>query len=283
MSCKEAVQYVQTAYDASQRRACVTLGVNRSTIRRPVPPDRDADLRQRLRELAQERRRFGAQRLHILLRREGLVVNHKRTERLYREEGLSLRPRQRKKYPRVLRACPLAPHGPDEQWGMDFVSDSLLSGRRIRILTILDLWDRSNPALEVDLSLSGQRVVRVLERLRLQGRLPRSLRTDNGPEFTCRALDAWARKHGVGMEHSRPGKPTDNGFVESFNGKLRDECLNENVFESLSEARRILEEWRQDYNSKRPHSALGWQSPEAYRAAHQPFHQAGNTYLSLVS
>lgn len=241
------------------------------------------DLRRRLRELAQERRRFGARRLHILLRQEGLVVNHKRTERLYREEGLSLRLRQRKKYPSVLRACPLAPRGPNEQWGMDFVSDSLASGRRIRILTILDLWDRSNPALEVDMSLSGQRVVQVLERLRLQGRLPRSLRTDNGPEFTCRALDAWARKHGVGMEHSRPGKPTDNGFVESFNGKLRDECLNENVFESLAEARRILEEWRHDYNSKRPHSALGWRSPEAYRAEHQPFYQTGTTNLSLAS
>ncbi len=223
-SCKAAVRYVQTAYAASQRRACATLGVNRGTVRRPASPDRDAHVR----------RRFGAQRLHILLRQEGLVVNHKRTERLHREEGLSLRLRQRKKYPCVLRARPLAPHGPDEQWGMDFVSDSLLSGRRMRILTILALWDRSNPALEVDISLSGQRVVRVLERLRLQGRLPRSLRTDNGPEFTCRALDAWARKHGVGMEHSRPGKPRDNGFVESFNGKLRDECLNENVFESLA-------------------------------------------------
>ena len=192
------MRYVQTAYDASQRRACATLGVNRGTVQRPVPPDRDVGLRRRLRELAQERRRFGAQRLHILLRQEGLVVNHKRTERLYREEGLSLRLRQRKKYPRVPRVRALAPHGPDEQWGMDFVSDSLLSGRRIRILTILDLWDRSNPALEVDLSLSGQRVVQVLERLRLQGRLPRSLRTDNGPEFTCRALDAWARSgHGT--------------------------------------------------------------------------------------
>ena len=269
--------------DASQRRACATLGVNRGTVRRPVPPDRDADLRRRLRQLGRERRRFGAQRPHILPRQEGLVVNHKRTERLYREEGLSLRPRQRKKYPRVLRACPLAPHGPDEQWGMDFVSDRLASGRRIRILAILDLWDRSNPALEVDISLSGQRVVQVLERLRLQGRLPRSLRTDNGPEFTCRALEAWARKHGVGMEHSRPGKPTDNGFVESFNGKLRDECLNENVFEYLAEARHILEEWRQDYNSKRPHSALGWWSPEAYRATHQPFYQTGITNLSLAS
>ena len=261
----------------------MTLGVSRSTVRRPPPQDRDADLRRRLRELAEERRRFGVQRLHVLLRREGLVVNHKRTERLYREERLSLRLRPMKKRPCVPRSCQPAPMGPDEQWGMDFVSDSLESGRRIRILTILDLWDRSTPALEVDISLSGQRVVQVLERLRLQGRLPRRLLTDNGPEFTGHALNEWAQKHGVGLAHSRPGKPTDNGFVESFNGRLRDECLNQNIFVSLAEARRLIEQWRQDYNCNRPHSALGWQSPEAFRAIHQPSTTAGTTNLSLVS
>ena len=277
------MRYVQTAYTASQRRACVALGVSRSTVRRPPPQDRDAELRRRLRELAEERRRFGVQRLHILLRREGLVVNHKRTERLYREERLSLRLRPMKKRPCVLRACQPAPMGPDEQWGMDFVSDSLESGRRIRILTILDLWDRSTPALEVDISLSGQRVVQVLERLRLQGRLPRRLLTDNGPEFTGHALNEWAQKYDVGLEHSRPGKPTDNGFVESFNGRLRDECLNQNIFVSLAEARCLIEECRQDYNYNRPHSALGWQSPKAFRATHQPSTTTGNTNLSLVS
>lgn len=241
------------------------------------------ELRRRLRELAEERRRFGVQRLHVLLRREGLVVNHKRTERLYREECLSLRLRPTRKRPCVPRACLPTPLGPDEQWGMDFVSDSLESGRRIRILTILDLWDRSTPALEVDISLSGQRVVQVLERLRRQGRLPRRLLTDNGPEFTGHTLNEWAQKHGVGLEHSRPGKPSDNGFVESFNGRLRDECLNQNIFVSLVEARRLIEEWRQDYNFTRPHSALGWQSPETYRATHQPSTMTGITNLSLVS
>lgn len=186
------MQYVQTAYTASQRRACATLGVNRSTVRRPPPQDRDAALRQRLRELAEEQRRFGVQRLHILLRREGFVVNHKRTERLYREEGLSLRLRPHKKRPGQLCSGHLTPGGPDEQRGMDFVSDNLMSGRRIRILTILDLWDRLNPVLEADISLSGQRVVQVLERLCREGHLPRSLRTDNGPEFTGRALNEWA-------------------------------------------------------------------------------------------
>lgn len=166
---------------------------------------------------------------------------------------------------------------------MDFASDNLMSERRIRILTILDLWDRSNPVLEADISLSGQRVVQVLERLRREGHLPRSLRTDNGPEFTGRALNEWAQKHGVRLEYSRPGKPTDKGFVESFNGRLRDECLNQNIFVTLAETRRILEEWREDYNGNRPHGALGWQSPEAYRASHQPSIPTGNTNLSLVS
>lgn len=277
------MRYVQTAYTASQRRACATLGVNRGTVRRLPPRDRDVGLRRRLWELAEEKRRFGVQRLHVLLRREGLMVNHKRTERLYREEGLSLRLRQRKKRPDLLRSCLPTPNGPNEQWGMDFVSDNLASGRRIRILTIFDLWDRSTPALEVDISLSGQRAVRVLECLRREGHLPRSLRTDNGPEFTSRALNAWAQKHGVHLEYSRPGKPTDNGFVESFNGRLRDECLNQNIFVTLAETQRILEEWREDYNGNRPHGALEWQSPEAYRAAHQPSKQTGLTNLSLVS
>ena len=177
----------------------------------------------------------------------------------------------------------ILPSAANEQWAMDLVSDSLASGRRIRILTILDLWDRSNPALEADVSLTGERVIQTLERLRLQGRIPRRLLTDNGPEFTGRALDEWARKHGVSIEHTRPGKPTDNSFMESFNGKLRDECLNQNVFSSLTEARTILEEWRKDYNCKRPHSSLGWLTPTEFRQIHQPSNQAGNTNLLLVS
>lgn len=200
MSCREAVRYVQEAHTASQRRACMTLGVNRNTVRRQPPPDKDADLRQRLRELAEERRRFGVQRLHVFLRREGLMVNHKRTERVYREEGLSLRLRPSKKRPSVLRVWRVAPSGPREQWDMDFVSDSLASGRRIRILTILDLWNRSCSALEADMSPSGHRVVQVLERLRQEGRLPHTLRIDNGLEFTVRALNEWAQEHGVGLD-----------------------------------------------------------------------------------
>ena len=164
----------------------------------------------------------------------------------------------RVKRPSHARIVQAGPAGPDEQWAMDFVSDSLMGGRRIRILTIADLWDRSSPALEVDMSLPGVRVVRVLERLRLQGRLPQRIKVDNGPEFSGKALDAWAFEHGVQIEFTRPGKPTDNGHIESFNGKFRDECLNQNVFLSLHDARRTVEAWRQDYNQQRPHSSLGW-------------------------
>lgn len=218
------------AHGYSERRACSALCVNRRTVRRPPAEDRDADLRLCLRELAEERRRFGAPRLHIMLRREGLVQNHKRTDRLYREENLSLRLRSRKKHPSHLRVVQPGPSGPDEQWSLDFMSDVLMNGRRIRVLTIVDLWDRSSAAVEVDVSLPGPRVVRVLDKLRLQGRLPRRLRTDNGSVFTGKALDAWAQEHDVQLEFIRPGKPTDNGHIESFNGKPRHECLNQNAF-----------------------------------------------------
>jgi putative transposase len=235
-----------------------------------------------MREIAETRRRFGAPRLHVLLRREGLVVNHKRTERVYREEKLSLRLKKRGKRPSHLRVSQPVPSCCDEQWAMDFLSDALFNGRRIRILTVMDLWDRSSPALEADLSLPGLRVVRVLERLRLQGRLPQCIRVDNGPEFTGKTLDAWAHAHHVRLDFIRPGKPTDNGHIESFNGKLRDECLNQHVFLSLADARDSLEKWRKDYNRARPHSALDWMTPEEYNERHQPYQQTGATNLNLV-
>ena len=276
------MRYIREAHGYSERRACNVLCVNRRTIRRLPAGDRDAALRLRLRELAEERRRFGAPRLHIMLRREGLVQNHKRTERLYREENLSLRLRSRKKRPSHLRVVQPGPSGPDEQWNLDFMSDALMNGRRIRVLTIVDLWDRSSPAMEVDVSLPGQRVLRVLDKLRLQGRLPRRLRTDNGPEFTGKALDTWAQEHGVQLEFIRPGKPMDNGHIESFNGKLRNECLNQNAFLSLADARDTLERWRLDYNRKRAHGALNWMTPEEFREKNQPYNLAGIANSQLV-
>ena len=279
--CRIAVTYAKAEHGYSERRACTLLDVNRCTFRRESPADKDAALRVRMREIAETRRRFGAPRLHIMLRREGLVINHKRTERVYREEQLSLRLKKRNKRPSHARVFQVGPFCRDEQWGMDFLSDALMDGRRIRILTIVDLWDRSSPALEVDVSLPGQRVVRTLERLRLQGRLPQCIRMDNGPEFTGKALDAWAHTHNVRLDFIRPGKPMDNGHIESFNGKMRDECLNQHVFLSLADARDSLERWRDDYNQSRPHSALDWMSPEEYYAHHQPY-KTGTTNSNLV-
>lgn len=249
----------------SERRACKLMDMNRRTYRRMPAPDRNDALRIRLKELAEERRRFGSPRLLTLLRREGWVVNHKRLERIYRQEGLSLRQRRRRKRPSHLRLVRPGPTGANQHWAMDFVSDSLADGRRMRVLTVVDLWDRRSPCLETDRSIIGERVARRLDALRLQGQCPRVIRVDNGPEFTSKALDRWAHEHGVHLEFIRPGKPTDNCFIESFNGRFRDECLDANLFTSLAEAKKVIEEWRQDYNTLRPHGSLGGMSPDEYR------------------
>nr|WP_175765588.1 IS3 family transposase [Burkholderia ambifaria] len=267
---REVVQQVIGQHDYSERRACALIGLNRRTFRRPVPSDADHEVRQRLRELAQQRPRFGSPRLHVLLCREGLVQNHKRTERLYREEGLSLRLKRRKKRPSHLRVVMPTPAGADESWSMDFVADALVHGRRIRMLTIIDTWNRECPHIEVDFSPTGVRVARVLEQLRQRGRRPNLIQVDNGPEFVSKALDAWAHEHGVKLQFIRPGKPVENAHIESFNGRLREECLNQHAFVSLDDARRRIEAWRTDYNSVRPHSALGQLAPDQFRQLHQP-------------
>lgn len=196
-----------------------------------------------------------------MLRRSGLKINHKRVQRLYREEGLALRRRKRRKRACTLRVpMPLAAR-PNQHWSMDFVSDALANGRKIRALTVVDDYTRECPAIEVDTSLNGVRVARVLDRLAATHGLPKVIRTDNGPEFAGQALNAWAYSRGVKLDFIRPGKPTDNSYVESFNGKFRDECLNENWFENLPEARLVIENWRKNYNGKRPHSSLGQLTP----------------------
>ena len=278
-----AVRYAMEAHGYSERRACQLMEMNRRTFRRPPSPDPDASLRARLRELAEERRRFGSPRLHILLRREGMAVNHKRVERVYREEGLSLRLKRRRKRISHLRVATPGPTGPNQQWAMDFMSDCLMNGRRLRMLTVIDLFDRRCPVIEVDHSLTGERVARVLERLRALGQCPAVIRTDNGPEFTSKALDLWAHGRGVRLEFIRPGKPTENGHIESFNGRFREECLDAQAFSSLAEARRIIEAWRQDYNAVRPHSSLAGMSPEEYRRAVEGENtETRSTNLSLV-
>lgn len=261
------MRHAVVAHGYSERRACTLMGMNRRTFRRKPASDRNAALRIRLKELAEQRRRFGSPRLLILLRREGWTVNHKRVERVYREEGLSLRQKRRQKRPSHLRVVQPSPSGANQQWAMDFVSDSLADGRRMRVLTVVDLWDRRSPCLEADRSITGERVARKLDALRLQGHCPEIIRMDNGPEFISKALDRWAHEHGVKLDFIRPGKPTDNCFIESFNGRFRDECLNAHLFTSLVEAKKVIEEWRQDYNALRPHSSLGGISPEEYGRA----------------
>ena len=230
---------------------------------RPVVKD-ETDLREKIRELAHQRRRFGCPRIHLLLRREGLVINHKRTERIYREEGLSLRKRKRRKTAAMASVILPAPLRLNERWSIDFVTDSIVTGRRFRALVIIDEYSRECPVIEVDTSLGGRRVVNVLERLTELRGLPKVITIDNGPEFAGRVLDEWAYRKGVKLNFILPGKPVENTYAESFVGRLRDECLNENWFISLNHAREVIENWRMDYNESRPHTSLGGLTPNEY-------------------
>jgi putative transposase len=249
----------------SERRACALLGLGRSTYRYHGGSADDPALRQRLRELAMARRRFGYRRLPVLLRREGINANHKRVYRLYREEQLMVRRRHRKRH-HGQRGQPLpVAVRPNERWSMDLMMDTFADGRKFRLLTVVDDGTRECLATEVDTSLPGMRVVRVLERLVADRGCPKILVTDNGPEFTGQAFIAWAGRCGTTLHFIEPGQPVQNAYIESFNGKFRDECLNEHWFLSLMDARQTIEAWRQDYNTKRPHSALGYWTPEAYR------------------
>jgi putative transposase len=260
------VRYLEASQTCSERRACGLVGISRSSARYcGQDHSEDAALRARLRELAAERRRFGYRRLHVLLLREGWNVNHKRVYRIYREEGLCVRKRSRKRVAR--ERCPLAQlAGPDQRWALDFVSDALASGRKLRLLTVVDAFTRESLAIEVDTSLSGARVARVLDQMiDRRGAAPEEITLDNGPELTSKALDQWAYERGVRLRFIEPGKPVQNAYIESFNGRLRDECLNEHWFQSLSHARSVVEEWRIDYNQHRPHSSLGYLSPEEFR------------------
>jgi len=252
-------------FSLSQRRACSLVEVSRTVMHYHARPNELNDrLRQRLKTLAEKHRRYGHIRLHVLIRREGLIVNHKRTERLYRSEGLSLRIRRRRKFAAVVRN-PLPPATKqNERWAMDFVHDSLWGGRKFRTLTLVDTYSRECLNVEVDTSLPGYRVVRVLDRLASIKGLPASIRVDNGPEFISKVLDEWAYRNGVKLDFIRPGKPTENCYAESFNGRLRDELLNENYFLCMQEAKDKIEEWRIEYNTFRPHSSLGYKTPEEF-------------------
>ena len=221
----------------------------------------------RLRDLAQARVSNGYRRLHILLQREGWAVNHKRVYRLYRQEGLMLRTKRPKRHVSHQRReeRPLAAEA-NESWSMDFMSDEQFDGRRIRLLTIVDNFTRESLAIKVAASIGGQGVVEVLHQLMKEHRIPKTIRVDNGPEFTSKRLDQWAYLNGVELDFSRPGKPTDNAYIEAFNGRFRQECLNENWFLSLEDAEEKVGSWRRHYNGERPHSALGNLSPREFVA-----------------
>jgi putative transposase len=271
---RAVVRYFRVGFRVSERRACRLVGVARSSYRYRSQAADQTPLRLRLRDLAATRVRYGYRRLHVLLRREGWRVNHKRVYRLYREEGLGIRVKRRKKLASAPRVLPPPATQPLERWSLDFLSDSLVDGRRFRVLTIVDNVSRVSPAIAVGTSLTGERVVTLLDRLRSTVGVPQRIAIDNGPEFISKALDAWAYRNGVQLEFSRPGKPTDNAFAESFNGRFRDECLNQHWFASLEEVRQTVEGWRIEYNTERPHRALGQQTPAAWEAAWKPAHKA---------
>jgi len=254
----------------SERRACKAIGCCRMTMRyRTIRAD-DVGLRQRMKAIAHERRRFGYRRLHVLLKREGYVINHKKLFRLYREEKLAVRRRGGRKRAIGTRAPMLVPMAPNERWSLDFVSDQLICGRRFRILTVVDDCTRECLALVADTSLSGVRVARELDRLMIERGKPSMVVSDNGSELTSNAILTWADQSRVKWHYVAPGKPMQNGFIESFNGRLRDELLNETLFTSLAQARVALACWRTDYNDNRPHSKLGWRTPSEFAFTFNP-------------
>ena len=254
----------------SERRACRLVGLSRTSYREPPSADaRTVELSARIVELAHERRRFGYRRIHDLLAREGHAVNHKRVWRLYRQNNLAVRKRRKVKRARSERMPLLQPQAVNQVWSLDFVMDSLASGRRIKCLTIVDDFSRECVDIAVDHGIGGEYVTRLLEQAGQFRGFPDAVRTDQGPEFTSRAFMAWAHSRRVRHLLNDAGSPTQNAYIESFNGKFRDECLNEQWFETLAQARQEISRWRRDYNEVRPHSAIGRIPPAQFAAAHR--------------
>lgn len=267
---REAVAHLTQSYAVSQRRACKTISAERTVIRyRSTRPD-DAAIRARLRELACERRRFGCRRLRVLLSREGLHMNHKKLRRLYREEGLQVRKRGGRKRAVGSRAPMAVPQGANQRWSLDFMSDTFTDGRRFRIFTVVDDFSRECVALVADTSLSGLRVARELDAAIAARKRPAMIVSDNGTELTSMAMLKWSRDNLVEWHYIAPGKPRQNAFIESFNGRLRDEFLNETLFTSLAQARAGLADWKDDYNTSRPHSSIGNLAPAIYAKLSAP-------------
>ncbi|WP_086000132.1 IS3 family transposase [Novosphingobium sp. AP12] len=262
---REAVAHLQACHGMSERRACRVIDADRKSVRYRSTRD-DGVLREKLRDLANQRRRFGYRRLHILLRREGVMINRKKTQRLYREEGLAVRRRRSRKRAVGTRAPAPVLALANQRWSLDFVHDQMVSGRRFRVLNVVDDVTRECLAAVPDTSISGHRVVRELTQLIAQRGKPGMIVSDNGTELTSNAVLAWCGELGVEWHYIAPGRPMQNGYVESFNGRMRDELLNETLFMSLAHARVEIAAWVEDYNRERPHSSLGYATPAAFAA-----------------
>ena len=263
---REAAEYLKKSYVVGLRRICGLLQMARSSFyHKPAEPGDDA-LRAALKEAAMRRRRWGYRMLSMTLRRQGFTDNAKRIYRIYREEGLQVRQRRKRKTAKWRGERPVAAEGLNQRWSIDFMSDQLADGRKIRTLNVVDDFSRECLAIEVDTSLCGARVARVLDRVVAGRGRPARIVLDNGPEFTGQQLDRWAYEHRVELAFIQPGKPVQNAFVESFNGTMRNECLNEHWFLNLTDAREIIENWRIDYNLNRPHSSLGGMTPTEFAA-----------------
>lgn len=261
---RAAVAHLCETHEVSQRRACAVLAVDRSSIRYAGRRGDDAELRAKIREIAAERRRFGYRRVHVLLERQGVKLNHKKLRRLHTEEKLQVKRRGGRKRALGTRRPLVVPDGPNRRWSLDFVSDAVTDGRRFRVLAVVDDFTRECLALVTDTSISGARVARELDAVVARRGRPGAVVSDNGTELTSMAILKWSEERGVDWHYIAPGKPQQNAFVESFIGRLRDECLNETLFSSLPQARAVLAAWRSDYNRTRPHSALGNATPAEF-------------------
>ncbi|WP_433934507.1 IS3 family transposase [Brevundimonas diminuta] len=264
---RQAVAHLKAAFGVSERRACSIIKADGKSVRYRSCRQPDTALRERLRALAVERRRFGYRRLFVLLRREGEPSGKNRIYRLYREEGLTVRKRRSRRRAIGTRAPILVEARPNARWSLDFVHDQFATGRRFRILNVVDDVTRECLAAIPDTSISGRRVARELTALIARRGPPAMIVSDNGTEFTSTAILAWAQDQGVDWRYIAPGKPTQNGFVESFNGRMRDELLNESLFFGLDHARQKVAAWALDYNTRRPHSSIGYLTPEAFAAS----------------
>lgn len=261
---REAVAHLIDKHQVSQRRACEVLKADRSTIRYHSKRLDDFEQREAIKRVAKERRRFGYRRINVMLQREGICMNHKKLRRIYAEEKLQVRRRGGRKRALGTRRPMEMPDGATQRWSLDFVNDAFTDGRRFRILTVVDDFTKECVALVADTSLSGLRVTRELDRAIAERGAPKTIVSDNGTEFTSMAILKWAQETGIDWHYIQPGKPTQNAFIESFNGKLRDECLNETLFSSLADAKYELENWRHDYNHQRPHSSIGYLTPNEF-------------------